>query len=115
MKIYKPKDQNEYKDILDKHDLILIQFSASWCGPCRRITPEINEYLSKLENNDNAYIYCDIDVNYASEIATQLNIQSIPTFVIYSKEKLEYLETITTCELDNLIKFCKENHLIDSE
>lgn len=113
MKIYKPKDLNEYKDILDKHNYILVQFSASWCGPCRKITPEIMQYINKFDNNDNAYVYCDIDNSYASQIAKKQNINSIPTFVIYSKNKSEYLKTITTCELDNLVKYCKENNLID--
>ena len=113
MKIYKPDNIDEYKNVLDNHNLTLVQFSASWCGPCRRITPEIHKHINDIDNDDYAYIYCDIDKKYTVEITKELKIESIPTFVIYSKDKSKYLKSITTSDIENLKAYCKENNLLD--
>lgn len=62
--------------------LFVIDFTAKWCGPCKRISPLIDE-LEKKYNIDNQklihVIIVDVDEN--EDIATEFNITSMPTFI----------------------------------
>jgi len=62
--------------------LSFFYFTASWCGPCKKIAPTIEKLSNKLkENNKNVKIYkIDIDDNEA--FSNKCNIRSVPTFLI---------------------------------
>jgi thioredoxin 1 len=69
----------------NKNKKIAIQFSASWCGPCKMIKPLIDGYA---KNNDSVFvIYIDVDEN--QEIAKEYRVSSIPTFVFINKDSSE--------------------------
>jgi len=63
--------------------LVVIQFTASWCGPCKAISPKFNE-LSEYYRNINCY---KLDVNDVAEVADYLKISSLPTFQFYKNGK----------------------------
>jgi thioredoxin 1 len=54
------------------------KFSAAWCGPCRALTPVVNELKGELTNVK----FVDYDVDTDFEAATQYGIRSVPTVVI---------------------------------
>ena len=55
----------------------LVHFTADWCGPCKRMAPVIEEFLSN--NKDVHYDRVDVDENFKK--AQQYNIQSVPTLI----------------------------------
>lgn len=83
----------ERNDIIEKNDMVVIKYSAEWCGPCKKIGPE---YLSMCQNDIDGVIYCEEDVDadlgpYADEI------KSIPAFHIFNKGKF-----ISSCKGSNM-------------
>lgn len=70
------KDSKEWKYLGDKP--CIIDFYATWCGPCKRISPILDE-LAK-EYKDQIYIY-KIDTDKQKELAAAFGIQSIPTLI----------------------------------
>ncbi|KAL6893886.1 hypothetical protein ACP4OV_007984 [Aristida adscensionis] len=58
--------------------LMVIDFSASWCGPCRFIEPAFKEMASR---NPNA-IFVKIDVDELAEVARTWKVEAMPTFVL---------------------------------
>jgi len=62
--------------------LFVIDFTAQWCGPCKRISPMIDE-LEKKYNVDNQQLIhvIKVDVDDNEDIATEFNISSMPTFI----------------------------------
>uniref|UniRef100_A0A0D9W087 Thioredoxin domain-containing protein n=1 Tax=Leersia perrieri TaxID=77586 RepID=A0A0D9W087_9ORYZ len=58
--------------------LIVIDFSATWCGPCRFIEPAFKEMASRF--TDAAFL--KIDVDELSEVARQWNVEAMPSFVL---------------------------------
>ena len=62
----------------------MIDFYATWCGPCRKVTP-IMEKLAK-EYNGKVIVY-KVDVDAEQKLATILNIRNIPTVFFLEKGK----------------------------
>ena len=59
------------------------KFSASWCIPCKQLTPVINEIKSKFSN----VRFEEYDVDEASDIASQFGIRSVPTVILVKDGK----------------------------
>ncbi|XP_018565411.1 thioredoxin-2 [Anoplophora glabripennis] len=57
--------------------LVVIDFFATWCGPCKMISPKLEE-LSKEYTN---ILILKVDVDECEDIAMEYNISSMPTFV----------------------------------
>ncbi len=67
------------KEVLNSEQPVLVDFWATWCGPCRQLTPVIEELAS--ENNDAVVGKVDVDSN--QEIAVKYGITNIPTLLIF--------------------------------
>ncbi len=81
-------DQGDFdKKVVDasENKLIIVDFWAPWCGPCKQLTP-IMEKVAK-ENSD-AFELVKINIDENSEIASQLRIQSIPTVYAFKDKKI---------------------------
>ena len=59
----------------------IIDFYATWCGPCRKQTPILEELSKKYK--DSLYIY-KIDVDNSPDLANTLNVSAIPTLIFFS-------------------------------
>ena len=69
-----------FKNIVKDNKVVLVDFWAEWCGPCRMLGPIIDEL--KSEYSDKAEII-KIDTMENQSLASELKIMSIPTVVIY--------------------------------
>jgi thioredoxin 1 len=58
--------------------LHFVKYSAEWCGPCKQMTPIINE-LSKNYTNIS---FDEVDVDKENELAVKFNIRGVPTFML---------------------------------
>ena len=82
---------------------ILVDFNASWCGPCRMIAPVLEEVSEEI--TDKKIISVDIDEN--EELANKYNISSIPCLVLF-KEGKEVKRSIGLIPKDDIIKLLGE-------
>ena len=83
MSIVEATDAN-FENTVQKTDLVLIDFWAPWCGPCRALAPVLEEIASENSNLVVAKMNTDENPN----IATQHGIMSIPTMMIFKKGEL---------------------------
>ncbi|KAL7132937.1 hypothetical protein ABFS83_12G108600 [Erythranthe nasuta] len=58
--------------------LIVIDFTASWCGPCQFILPSVNEFAEKYGDVD----FIKIDVDELHDVAQEFGVQAMPTFIL---------------------------------
>ncbi len=72
-------DINTFKaDLKDK--IAMVDFSASWCGPCRKIEPIIQDIKKKYEGRVHVI---QVDINTDSSLASNYMVQSIPTLIFF--------------------------------
>ena len=92
--------------VLDDSKMVLFYFTASWCGPCQKISPKIEELSDKLSEKVSTYkISIDNDDN--EEVCEKCQIKSVPTFILF-KERSS-LGIINGGKLDELIQLIKNN------
>jgi thioredoxin 1 len=63
---------------------LLVQYTATWCGPCRALTPR----LSNLSNKYTDVTFVKVDVDENMEAAQELLISTVPTVMIYNGDTL---------------------------
>ena len=78
-KIITLTDKNFNQQIKEK--VVLVDFWATWCAPCRLMAPALNDLASEL--TDNKYRVGKVDVDANRGLAQKYNIRSIPTSVIF--------------------------------
>ena len=85
-------DRETFDQIINTKDiLILLYFTATWCGPCRAIKPFVNKIASHEEIKDYMKVL-QIDVDECDDITEEYKVQCMPTFQFYrNKEKLDEL------------------------
>ena len=66
--------------VLDSAEPVLVDFFATWCGPCKMMAPVIDEIAA--EKAGSAHVY-KIDVDDNPAIAQQYGVMSIPTFIVF--------------------------------
>lgn len=66
--------------VLDSTEPVLVDFFATWCGPCRMMAPVIDEIATEHAGKVNVY---KIDVDQAPDIAAKYGVMSIPTFIVF--------------------------------
>lgn len=64
--------------------LVLVDFNAVWCGPCKLLKPIVQRQVKK--NKDKVTLF-DVDVDQHSNVATAMNIRSIPLLLLYKNGK----------------------------
>ncbi|XP_042367899.1 thioredoxin isoform X1 [Plectropomus leopardus] len=65
-------------------NLVVVDFTATWCGPCKQISP-VFESLSGLPENKNV-VFLKVDVDEAEDICQAFEVRSMPTFIFFKNE-----------------------------
>ena len=68
------------KKVLDASEPVLVDFFATWCGPCKMMAPVIEEIAAEKAGEVSVY---KIDIDENMEIAQQYGVLSIPTFIVF--------------------------------
>jgi thioredoxin 1 len=76
-----------FKELIDSDKPVLIDFYADWCGPCKAVTPIIDNL--KAEMGDRIRVV-KIDVDLNQKLSQKLQIQSIPTLMIFQNGELKW-------------------------
>ncbi|KAK2860247.1 hypothetical protein Q7C36_004413 [Tachysurus vachellii] len=82
--------------------LVVVDFTAKWCGPCQMIGPIFKAMSENPKYKD--VVFLKVDVNEAQDVSSACGIQCMPTFQFYKRgEKLEEFSGANKETLENMI------------
>jgi len=70
--------ENFKKEVLESNVPVVVDFYATWCGPCRMLAPIISEVANEV--GESAKI-CKLDIDESPELAEEYGIESVPTLL----------------------------------
>ena len=73
-----------FNQIINQNKIVLVDFFAEWCGPCKMMAPILEQVKNQLQEKV-TILKVDVDKNQA--IAQKLQIRGVPTMVIYKSGK----------------------------
>ena len=111
MKQYFLENDTEYLDILLNNKFSLIQTSATWCGPCMRVSPLVKKLVKSIHNDEWVFVYCDVDK--CPGLSKQLKVKSIPCFYVYDKKACKVVDKLVSSDISAIKKLCIKHGLIE--
>ena len=78
-----------FAEIIDNNDIVVIDFWADWCGPCKSFAPT----FEKVSDNHTDVVFAKCDTEKEQMLATQFGIKSIPTLAILRERVLLLSQT----------------------
>jgi thioredoxin 1 len=79
-------DTDDFESTITDNDIVLVDFWADWCGPCKRFAPVYEK--ASVEYPDIVFAKLDTDAN--QELSAQLDIQGIPTLMAFREGVLVF-------------------------
>ena len=74
------KDEDVFSKYLKNNTIVLVDFWAAWCGPCRMVGPVIEEIATEFEGKA---IVGKVDVDANQEFAAKYGVRNIPTVLVF--------------------------------
>ncbi|KAL8382569.1 hypothetical protein RB595_006378 [Gaeumannomyces hyphopodioides] len=88
MTVHEVKSSEEFKAALANNKVVLVDFFAVWCGPCKAISPKVEQWSEQYPNIH----YVKVDVDELPEVSQEYSIRAMPTFLLFKDgEKAEEL------------------------
>lgn len=78
-------NEEEFKKLIDSKDLTVVDFFATWCGPCRMLSPILEEIADEMKDE---FKFGKIDIDENFDIAKTYGIMSVPTLVLFKDNKV---------------------------
>ncbi|MBP6335916.1 MAG: thioredoxin [Bacteroidia bacterium] len=93
----------KFREIINGDKPVLVDFSAEWCGPCKMMSPILEDLSKRI--GDNATIL-KVDVDRNPEAAQFYNVQGVPTLIIFKKGEIKWRQSgvVQAGDLEKLIK-----------
>jgi len=87
-----------FDDTIKKSKVVLVDFWAGWCGPCRALAPTIEELAKEYSGKA---LVAKLDVDENPKKAECFNVFSIPTMIVFKDG----------CEVDRIVGLCPKNNI----
>ncbi|MCW2690072.1 MAG: thioredoxin [Mycobacterium sp.] len=96
----------QFNDTINDNDIVLVDFWASWCGPCRAFAPTFQASSEKHPD----IVHAKVDTEAQQQLAAAADIRSIPTLMAFKKGKLVFNQAgaLPPAALEDLVQQVKD-------
>ncbi|XVF36934.1 hypothetical protein REPUB_Repub19eG0101800 [Reevesia pubescens] len=103
-------DHSNFTDIVSKHDFIVVEFYAPWCGHCKNLAPEYEKAASILSKHDPPIFLAKVDANEEAnkDLANQYEVKGYPTLKILRNGGKNAQEYQGPREADGIVDYLKK-------
>ncbi len=84
MEVIEIKEEEFERKVLKSNKKVLVDFYANWCGPCRMLSPVVEELAREMEEVE----FYKINVDDAEEVSRKYGVMSIPTLILFQDGKV---------------------------
>lgn len=95
-------EADNLQEVVDSNDIVMVQFSASWCGNCRIMKPKFKKMAGETEGVN----FVIVDAEKFPESRKLANVNNLPTFAAFKNGKL--VNQVQTNKIDGLIDLVNE-------
>ena len=99
-------DENFKKEVKESGKISCVQFSATWCAPCRTLKPLMEEISDEMSEKLNFY-YMDIDSSPSTPVL--FGIRGVPTLIIFDKNGEVANQKVGATTKENVLTWINEN------
>ena len=95
-----------FEETIQKNDIVIVDFWAEWCGPCKSFAPIYDEVSEKYDD----IVFGKIDTEAEQELAGHFQIRSIPTLMIFREQVVLFSQPgmLNASQLEDVISKVKE-------
>ncbi len=93
----------EFDEVIKSKKVVLVDFFATWCGPCRMLSPVLEEVL---EESKGEFDIVKVDVDESYDLAKKFGVMSVPTMIIF-QEGIETDKMIGYRQKDDILEEIK--------
>jgi thioredoxin 1 len=96
---------DNFKETISSHDIVIVDFWAEWCAPCRAFAPTFEAASEKYPE----IAFAKVNTEEEREMAAGFNIRSIPTLMVFREQVILYAEAgaLPASALDQLVEQVK--------
>ena len=84
MALVKGTKENFKEEVLEAIGLVVVDFGANWCGPCKSLLPILDEVVSEDPNKK----IVKVDIDEQEELAREYKIMSVPTLLVFKNGEI---------------------------
>jgi protein disulfide-isomerase A1 len=103
-------DNKNFSDVVSKHNFIVVEFYAPWCGHCKALAPEYEKAASILSSHEPPIVLAKVDANDEAnrELATEFQVQGFPTIKILRNGGKSSQEYNGPRDADGIVKYLQK-------